>query len=88
MSRIVCPRCGRDDQWSDRCWMCDTSLKGVAPVEEPPKAARPAMGRFELIATAIGVTILATAALVVLVPVLLLVTCFGVVALGGGHMGR
>jgi hypothetical protein len=85
---VICPRCGRDDHWGDRCWMCGTSLEGVAPSPRP-LAAVTRRGKVEGAGVTV-VTVLATSiVMAVLAPLLLIVTCYGAVFLDAfGHMGR
>jgi hypothetical protein len=78
---VICPRCGRDNHWSNHCWMCGQSLDGVAPREcrHPDLKEKPTAGR---VGWTILNLVLCLAAIVLFFPVLLVVTCFGVSFLG------
>ena len=77
---IACPRCGESNrQGRQTCWVCDSSLlaPGGGKEESPIQSAFLGVAKVILIAMAI------TAGIIVMIPVLLLITCFGLAALGG-----
>jgi hypothetical protein len=88
MLRIVCPRCGRDDQWSQRCWMCDASLVGVAATDVLTLPAVDVSPLQRAGAVLLKIT-LALVTLIILTPLLLVVTCYGAALMDSfDHVGR
>jgi len=78
-SALACPRCGESNrQGRQTCWVCDTSLlaPGVPGEESPVRSAFLGVAKVLLIGIAV------TVGIIVMIPVLLLVTCFGLAALG------
>jgi hypothetical protein len=72
---IVCPRCGEPNRhWARFCWICGNAIAtAVAPAGRKPKSV------LAIILTVVAITM----GLVALIPVLLIVTCFGIAFLGG-----
>jgi len=77
---IACPRCGESNrQGRQTCWVCDSTLLAAG---QPGRAGSPAQSAFAGVAKVLLIAIAITIGIVVMVPVLLIVTCFGLAALG------
>jgi hypothetical protein len=69
-----CPRCGAVNRLSSRrCWTCDT------PLLDGAQGARSGASLGKILLW----IFVALVGVMVLIPVLFLITCFGVIALGG-----
>ena len=79
---VACPRCGEANRsWARFCWVCGSPIAAEQPLAHPPAAGRARRPPQSAGAIVLKV-VLISLALVGLIPVLLLVTCFGLVFLG------
>jgi hypothetical protein len=92
---IVCARCSAVNKpTAERCWVCYSPLAGAEPSAAPPLAdtvrtapgarARAVQPKPSTMSVVLKVVIIMIG-IVTIIPVLLIVTCFGAIALSSYH---
>lgn len=78
---VTCPRCGQSNRAGrGLCWVCDSALGGgrTSSPSGDHAVTSTSMTVLKVVLISLGLV----AAIIVMIPVLLLVTCFGLAALG------
>jgi hypothetical protein len=84
---VACPRCGESNRPGRRtCWVCESDMapprEAAAGGESDARSAAPSV--FSTVVKVLAIVIALTVGISALVVVLLLVTCFGLIAASGG----